>query len=250
MPWHAVPAPSSAIDSADAFASGPGGLPWVILTVPLPVSRPRTPSAVSCSLVETMSTASAVRIACPCGWVVEDRHGVRRARVLDPNGVLRVGGVGLVHHQEPAERVGSAVRVEHGAGAAGRGVVEVQRTAGDGRVGDAARAHQPQGGGAGRRNDLDRVVEAGRAAARAGRQARAVPACRPPRRPGTASNAASRRPETRPCNARRAVRGSDPCSRRLPDGGSTRAGEQVEPSARWPRGVIRQGPPRISPAGP
>ena len=69
------------------------------------------------------------RIARPSGWVMEDRHGVRRARVLDPNGMLRVGGVGLVHQQEPAECVCATVRVEDRTGAGGPAVVEVQATA-------------------------------------------------------------------------------------------------------------------------
>ena len=126
-----------------------------------------------------MSTASALGIACSSGWVVEDRHGVRRARVLDPHGVLWVGGVGLVHHQQPAERVGATVRVEHGARAAGPAVVEVQCTAGDGAVGDATRADQPEGGGAGRRHDLDRVVESGRCGAGgAGKPEQGQGACR------------------------------------------------------------------------
>ena len=184
MPWHAVPAPSSAIDSADAFASEPGGLPWVILTVPLPVSRPRTPSAVSCSLVETMSTASALGIAGPSGWVVEDRHGVRRARVLDPHGVLRVGGVGLVHHQQPAERVGSTVGVEHAPAPLDALLSRFRPPPVTAECGTLPEQTQPQGGRAGRRYDLDRVVEArdrARGRGRRGRAAPSVPAATPAR---------------------------------------------------------------------
>ena len=121
------------------------------------------------------------RIARAAGWVVEDRDGVRRARVLDPHGVLRVGGVGLVHDQQPAERIGSPVGVEHGTGAGGRRCCRGSGRRPSRTMRHAARAEQLQRRRAGRRHDLDRVVEARRRRARGrGQPGRAVPASRPP----------------------------------------------------------------------
>ena len=88
MPWHAVPAPSSAIESAEALASESWRLAVGDLHGPLAGLPP--PHAEGGVLLVGGDDVDRLggRIPGSAGGIVVDRDRVRRARVLDPHGVL------------------------------------------------------------------------------------------------------------------------------------------------------------------